>query len=138
MLIQNATSSPVPAPRVSNDAGGMPVAGASVSRVDSPPVETPKVADKVAEKTAEKVQTAPAQQPTSEQLKDAMDILNKEMKQTNSELVFTIDKDTNKTVVRLVDLKTGDTIKQFPSEEVLAISRAIDRIQKGLLVKQQA
>jgi flagellar protein FlaG len=138
MLIQNATSSPVPAPRVSNDVGGMLVAGASVSVADSPPVETPRVADRAVDKTADRAQAAPAQQPTSEQLKDAMEILNKEMKQMNSELVFTIDKETNKTVVRLVDMNTGDTIKQFPSEEALAISRAIDRMQKGLLVKQQA
>jgi uncharacterized FlaG/YvyC family protein len=29
-------------------------------------------------------------------------------------------------------------IRQFPSEEALAISKAIDRIQQGLLLKQEA
>jgi len=48
-------------------------------------------------------------------------------------LRFSVDSDTGKTVVKVVDISTGETIRQMPSEEVLAISRSIDRLQ-GLLL----
>lgn len=54
-----------------------------------------------------------------------------------NELRFNIDKDTDKTVVKIVDSATGDLIRQIPSEEMLAIAKALDQIQ-GLLIKQKA
>lgn len=121
MLIQNATSSPVPAPRVINDGRGMSAVATSESAV---PVDTPKV-------SVVNAQSAPAQ------VKDAVDSLNKAMRQINSNLEFSIDKDTKATVVRVVDSSTGVTIKQFPSEEALAITRAMDKMQ-GMLLRQKA
>lgn len=127
MLIQNATSSPMPAPRVVNDAAEMPVVGASAPATGHVPVDMPKTADP---------QTAA--QPSPAQLNAAVENLNKAMKEINSSLEFTIDQDTKRTVVRVVDSKTGDTIKQMPSEEALAITRAMDKLQQGLLVRQKA
>ncbi len=126
MLIQNATSSPVPAPRVMNDGGGMSAVATSESAV---PIDTPKV-------SVANAQSAVAQ-PTPAQVKDAVDSLNKAMRQINSDLEFSIDKDTKATVVRVVDSSTGVTIKQFPSEEALAITRAMDKMQ-GMLLRQKA
>lgn len=126
MLIQNATSSTVPAPRVMNDGGGMPVASTPES---SAPVEAPKV-------SVANAQSAPAQ-PTPAQVKDAVDTLNKAMRQINSALEFSIDNETKATVVRVIDSSTGVTIKQFPSEEALAITRAVDKMQ-GMLLRQKA
>lgn len=125
MLIQNATSSPVPAPRVMNDAGGMPATGTSETGA---PVETAKV-------SVTNAQSAPP--PTPAQLKDAVDSLNKAMRQINSALEFSIDNETKTTVVRVIDSSTGATIKQFPSEEALAITRAMDKMQ-GMLLRQKA
>lgn len=78
------------------------------------------------------------QQATAEQLQDVVDHINKALKQSNKNLEFMIDADTKRSIVKLVDSETGDVIRQFPSEEALAISRAIDRIQQGLLLKQEA
>ncbi len=52
-------------------------------------------------------------------------------------LLFSIDDDTGRTIVKIVDSQTDEVIRQMPSEEVLAISKAIDKLQ-GLLIKQQA
>ena len=52
-------------------------------------------------------------------------------------LQFSVDDDTGKTVVRIIDSSTNEVIKQFPSEEMLAISRSIDKLQ-GLLLRQEA
>ena len=53
------------------------------------------------------------------------------------QLKFSIDEDTNKTIVRVTDASTGELIRQLPSEEALAIARSLDKLQ-GLFVKQQA
>ena len=60
------------------------------------------------------------------------------MLQSNKKLEFSIDESTKQRVVRLVDMDTGDLIRQFPSEEMLSLSQAIDKIQQGLLLKQKA
>ncbi|QLQ02359.1 MAG: flagellar protein FlaG [Thiobacillus sp.] len=41
-------------------------------------------------------------------------------------------------MVKMVDTSTGQLIRQFPSEETLAISRGIEQFQQGLLLKQKA
>jgi flagellar protein FlaG len=80
------------------------------------------------------------QQPSSEQLKKAADNINQIMQQSNQnlEFEFTMDTDTKKTVVRVVDTKTGELIRQIPSEETLAIARSIDQFQHSLLLSQKA
>jgi len=76
--------------------------------------------------------------PEPPKLQNMVEALNKVMKQSNKNLEFSVDADTSKSVVRLVDTETGDTIRQFPSEAMLAISRAIEQVQQGLLLKQKA
>jgi flagellar protein FlaG len=70
-------------------------------------------------------------------LESSIDALKEFVKPFNTSLDFSIDEDTGKTVVKVVDKESGDTIRQIPSEEMLAISKAIDKI-KGLLLKQTA
>ena len=62
--------------------------------------------------------------------------INRQLQTVAPNLRFSVDEDTGKTVVRVVDTDTGETIRQVPSEEVLAISRSIDRLQ-GLLFHQE-
>ena len=78
------------------------------------------------------------QQPSAAELKNAVETLNKAMQQSNQNLEFSVDTDTKKVVVRMVDTSTGQLIRQFPSEETLAISRGIEQFQQGLLLKQKA
>lgn len=77
-------------------------------------------------------------EPTPGELRDAVNKINHSMKEINSNLQFSIDSDTQRIVVKVVESKTGEVIKQFPSEEALAIAKAIDQFQKSLLVKQSA
>lgn len=91
-------------------------------------VELPRAA---ASQTAER-------QPPPEQLKHAVDSVNEAIKQTGNSLEFSVDSDSHRTVVKLVDTETGDVIRQYPSKEMLAISHAIDQFQQGLLLKQKA
>jgi flagellar protein FlaG len=77
-------------------------------------------------------------QPSAAQLESAVHDLNKSMKENSSNLSFSIDPDTEQTVVKLMDSSTGELIKQFPSKEAIAIAKAIGDVQQGLLLKQKA
>ena len=81
-----------------------------------------------------------AQQPTNAQLTKEVTKINESLQQTNKnlELSFSVDKATNRQIIKLMDKTTGDTLLQIPSEAVLAISQGIDEFQHGLLLKQKA
>ncbi len=52
-------------------------------------------------------------------------------------LKFSIDEDTGKTVVKIVDMQTQEVIRQIPSEEAIKIASALGKIQ-GLLFNGEA
>jgi flagellar protein FlaG len=73
--------------------------------------------------------------PSSAQLEEAVTHINQVLQQTSRNLQFSVDDTTKRVVVKVVDTQTGELIRQIPSEETLAIARAIDTMQKGLLLK---
>ncbi len=46
-----------------------------------------------------------------------------------AQVQFTIDKDLGRTIVRVIDTETKKVLRQFPSEEMIAIARNIDRMR---------
>lgn len=56
---------------------------------------------------------------------------------SSSEIKFSIDEDSGRTVVRVVDRETQDVIRQIPSQEVLDLAQALGKLQ-GLLIRQKA
>lgn len=52
------------------------------------------------------------------------------------ELRYSVDAETKKIVVRLVDQNSQEVIRQIPPQEVLAIAHGLDRMQ-GLLVRRK-
>lgn len=74
---------------------------------------------------------------TRQELEEAVKEVNDFLKPINNSIQFNLDDDTGKTVVKVIDLATKDVIRQFPSEEMLSIAKAIDKM-KGLLVQQKA
>lgn len=131
MLVQN-TGNIAPTPQPARFAGNSePSVVATPSNVEAKPsaqLELPQAA----------VKPAADQQASAEQLQNAVDSINKTLKQANRSLEFSVDQDTKKQVFKLVDTDTGDLVRQFPTEEMLAISRAIDQVSQGLLLKQKA
>ena len=55
----------------------------------------------------------------------------------NNSLQFSVDRDSNKVVVKVVDSATGQEITQIPSKEAIAQASALNQV-KGLLVRQKA
>ena len=74
--------------------------------------------------------------PVHEQVHESVKALNEFVSSLNNNLNFSVDEDTGKTIVKVTDKDTNQVIKQFPSEEALAIAKAIDKL-KGLLIYQK-
>jgi flagellar protein FlaG len=84
--------------------------------------ETPKASGKVA-----------SEQDTLAAAKTVADAL----KSQNLNMQFSKDSDTGKTVFQIVDSETKKVIRQVPSEEIIEISKSIDKMQ-GFLLNQKA
>lgn len=84
-----------------------------------------------------------AQRPTPvekidyETVRDALRETNKALQQTAPSLQFAVDDDTGITLIKLIDQETKQVVRQIPSEELLAIARAIDRFE-GLFLSEKA
>jgi flagellar protein FlaG len=131
MLIQNLTGNSVPAPTANYGNTGTPVSSVPTPQTGSVPFEPAQTAQPLAP-------SQPTAQPSNAQIQSAVDKVNQAMLQANTGVEFSIDNNSMKAVVKVVDTKTGDTIKQFPSEQMIAISKSIDHFQKGLLLTQKA
>jgi flagellar protein FlaG len=82
--------------------------------------------------------TTKAAAPSAAEVKQAVDKVNQFMQSSNRSLAFSYDQQAQRIVVKITDSQTGELIRQIPSEEVLAISKAIGDIQQGMLLRQSA
>jgi flagellar protein FlaG len=78
-----------------------------------------------------------AQPPGLAQVTQAVHNLNKMMQSLSPDLEFSIDDESNQTIVKLVDQQTKEVIRQIPTKDTIEIAKALDRVQ-GLLIKQKA
>jgi flagellar protein FlaG len=62
---------------------------------------------------------------------------NRNIQSFTNALQFEVDPDTRKIVVRLVDTQDNRVLRQVPSQEMMAIARALERMQT-LLVRAKA
>lgn len=83
-------------------------------------------------------QTTAAQPPSIAQLQRLINSMNKAIQQNNSNLEFSMDSESQRILVKLIDTSTGDVIRQIPSEEVLAIAESIKQMQQGLFLNKKA
>jgi len=133
--LRQATATVVPLPA---DRAGGAVAGA----VPQPPAPKPANRPPAPAHSAEKNGQSAAKQHGNDgvdatKLHDAVKSANQFLQAMSRNLSFSIDKDTGKTIVKIVDDTTKEVIRQIPSQEMLAISKALDKLQ-GLLIKEHA
>ena len=109
------------------------------------PAATPEVrnqGNEVGNKPAVATEAPKKAEPSRQQLGDAVDNINRSLQSANHNLRFSIDDTSDRVVIKVVDEKTGETVRQIPAKEALAIAESIDRYQdalkKGLILEQQA
>lgn len=126
MIVSSPLSSPAVTPPVGNTQSERQMASRAAA-VDTPPAQN------VAVMSATDAPT----QPKPEELAQAVKAVNEFVKPFNNALNFSVDPESKTTVVKVVDQSTKEVIRQIPSEEMLALAKALDTM-KGLLIRQKA
>lgn len=94
----------------------------------------------VSQTTAVKVnnlQASPSGQPAKEELDNALASINKTLQERAPGLEFSVDSESNRAIVKVVDMETKEVIRQMPSREVMEIAKALDKLQ-SLMARQTA
>ncbi len=73
--------------------------------------------------------------PTLREKSDALDEINHSLKMASIGVRFEFDKEANTMITKVVDVESGEMIRQMPSEEVVRIAKAMNNL-KGLLFAQ--
>lgn len=124
-----------------------PVATTPAATAARTPAEAPKAqevplrspAESSVEQTKQAVRAAEESREGADrrELQESLERVNEAVKVFNSSVRFSVDEETKQQVVKVVDVETDEVIRQIPSEDVLAIARAFDKLQ-GLLLKDKA
>jgi len=77
------------------------------------------------------------QKVSPEILEKIIEELRKKLSMLNTQLKIQIDKDTDITVIKVIDKQTNKVIRQIPPEYVLKIAKYLDEIA-GLLLNEKA
>ncbi|MBL8473080.1 MAG: flagellar protein FlaG [Rhodocyclaceae bacterium] len=72
-----------------------------------------------------------------EQLEAAVDELRKQVEPLAQNLLLAIDKETGRTIVKLVDTATNKVLRQIPSEQILDLIHSVGKAQ-GKLIQGKA
>lgn len=72
-----------------------------------------------------------------ETIKDAADRIAEFVNSFNDRIEFSLDNETGQSILKVIDSQTKEVLRQIPSEEALAISKALDKLQ-GILIQNKA
>ena len=78
----------------------------------------------------------PASKSTNDEVKKAVDELNKKMINQNSEAIFGIHDKTNRITIKIVDKQTKEVIKELPPEKTLDMLARVWEMA-GILVDEK-
>lgn len=113
-----------------------------INRTAIAPVPTAATPRSIAPESSKPAAAAPvsktaAKEPSDKQLDEALQTANSYLATKENTLEFSFDKDSGRTIVKLVDSKTQEVVRQFPSNEMLAIAKDISRFQ-GLFISAKS
>jgi flagellar protein FlaG len=72
-----------------------------------------------------------------ESFRESVDAANERLSGRGTSISMAYDKDSGTVIVQVRDQRTGDTVRQIPSQDALQISRNIERLT-GIMVDQKA
>ena len=77
--------------------------------------------------------------PSPAQLNAAVSRLNQAAQANSQGLEFSVDSDSKRTVVKVVDQSTKEVLRQIPTQEALELAKALEAATRtGLLIQQTA
>ena len=112
------------------------VAASSVQTAVNQQTATQQVSS-VNTQAAQTESVQPSQKMSAEEVQVILDKMNEFMGSGQHNLNFSIDKDTEDMVVKVMDTETNEVIRQFPSEETLKLAKHIEGML-GLILNERA
>ncbi|WP_432743845.1 flagellar protein FlaG [Methylobacter sp. G7] len=116
---------PVPVLRNKQNDSKEVAANASTAKEQQVGVES----SKEALKTQPAALNAEAKEASLDSVKSAAATGNSIFQSANRNLEFQVDDSTQKVVVKIIDSKTGDLVRQIPSEDMLAFVRRMQELE---------
>ena len=100
-----------------------------IKPLEDPHVRITDVADQAA---AERQSSLNSLDQMADELREAITALNAALDKTRTRAIITRDEDLNRFVVRIADEKSGEVVREIPSEAVLKFARNLQEL-KGLI-----
>lgn len=75
---------------------------------------------------------------SAEELQGIADQLSSTMEMMKKGLQFRVDDDSGTNIVSVMDVSSGEVIRQIPSDEALKLASKLSEVAAGLLVKTEA
>lgn len=62
--------------------------------------------------------------------------MNERIQHVTRDIRFSVDEDTDKVVVKIIDHHSGEVVRQIPSEELLKLAERLDDL-RGMFLKEE-
>jgi len=102
--------------------------------------QAPRPAEQVRDAVREAValeQEKKAAEVTPQQASVALDEINQSLQLASIGVRFEFDREARTMITKVVDVQSGEMIRQMPNEEVVRVSKMLGQLQ-GLLVSEKA
>lgn len=125
---------PPKAPVLASDVGARQQPAATNQPSGSQTTQTVQAVQAIGKAESQSVlsKETPAE-PTAEQLTEMAEQMDKFVGSFTHELKFRVDEDSGRSVVTVLDSKSGDTIRQIPTEELLDVIARLAEASGGLI-----
>jgi flagellar protein FlaG len=90
---------------------------------------------KVKLQAPEKVDLGFSAKEMRENIQEAIDRLNQQVKANGRDLSFQMDEEINRPIITVRNIETGEVVRQIPSEEIIRMAHSIEE-GKGLLFNE--
>ncbi len=108
-------------------------AAVQVAKEAAVKAETP--AAKVKLQAPEKVDLGFNPQEMRENIQEAIDRLNQQLKANGRDLSFQMDEEINRPIITVRNIETGEVVRQIPSEEIIRMAHTLEE-GKGLMFNE--
>jgi flagellar protein FlaG len=92
-------------------------------------------AAKVKLQAPEKVDLGFNPQEMRENIQEAIDRLNQQLKANGRDLSFQMDEEINRPIITVRNIETGEVVRQIPSEEIIRMAHTLEE-GKGLMFNE--
>ena len=107
----------------------------SVTRLqETSAVETSKITNQAKE---DKEEPRFEQSLNGKEVEEAVVKLNDYAQSVNRQLQFSVDEESGKTIVKVIDAETGETIRDIPPEEILKMQKKLRESSERFFQKQK-